>query len=196
MPKRIDHVVKDGQELKWCPRCQDYRPLTEFHSTNGRTWDGLFWLCKDHANEKRKKSRSYNAAHVWKNMQLRVMQDPRYTVKGIQVRMTQAAFTSWYKDNWFEGCLVDRIDNDGHYEIGNLQLLNRVKHNQKAREDKLKRLGIIEPDGQRFCYQCGELKKHDEFYRRKDKVSGKNPLGLIETCKSCRCKEGKQRYLK
>ena len=185
MPKRIEHVWKKGQELKWCPRCQDYRPLAEFHSTNGRTWDGLFWLCIAHANEKRRRSKSYNAAHVWQNMQLRVVQHPRYTAKGIQVRMTKEDFTSWYEANWFEGCLVDRIDNDGHYEIGNLQLLSRVQHNQKAREDKLKSLGVVEPAGLRYCYKCQKLKKYDEFRRDKLKVSDKNPLGLKEECKEC-----------
>lgn len=195
MPKRIEHLIKDGQEFKWCPWCKKYQPITEFHSTNNRTWDGLFWLCKVHANEKRRKSKSINAAHVWRNMQKRVAEHPRYVEKGIQVKITQEDFTSWYKANWFEGCLVDRIDNNGHYELSNLQLLSRVEHNHKAREDNLKTIGISEPSGYRYCYQCGELKKYGDFYKRKDKISVQNPLGLIEACKDCRRKERRTKYV-
>jgi hypothetical protein len=188
MPPRIEHIVRDGQELKWCSWCKEYRPLSEFHSTNGRTWDGLFWLCINHANEKRQQSRSYNAHNAWRNILKRVRENERYLSKGVEVKMTQTSFIEWYKENWFKGCRVDRIDNDGHYEIGNLQLISLTNHNHKAREDKLKSLGVVEPDGLRYCYKCGKFKKYDEFYRRAYKVSIKNPLGLNEACGEC-CRE-------
>jgi hypothetical protein len=194
MPSKVEHIHKEGRELKWCPWCKDYLSLSEFHSTNGRTWDGLFWICKDHANEKRRKSKSINAAHVWRNMQIRVAKDKRYVNKGIQVKITQEEFTLWYRENWFEGCLVDRIDNNGHYEISNLQLLSRTDHNHKARFDKLQSIGVVEPDGFRYCYSCGELKKYNEFYRRAYKVSDKTPLGLNESCMECCRKERRERF--
>ena len=193
--KKVDHVIKNGQELKWCPKCGGYRPLSEFHTTNGRTWDNLFWLCKFHANERRNKSRTINASHVWRNIQIRVAEHPRYRNKGIQVRMTRDEFIEWYIKNWFEGCMVDRIDNNGHYEIGNLQLLNRQEHNHKARNDNLSDIGIVEPDGLRYCYTCKEFKPFTEFYQRKYKKSKFNPLGLNECCKDC-CRRLRREYYK
>lgn len=52
--KRIEHRIENGEEKKWCGRCQRWLPLTHF-SANRIKWDGLQERCdecrKTHYNE-------------------------------------------------------------------------------------------------------------------------------------------------
>lgn len=42
--KRIEHRIENGEEKKWCGRCQRWLPLTHF-SANRIKWDGLQERC-------------------------------------------------------------------------------------------------------------------------------------------------------
>lgn len=194
MPKRIEHKWLNEKELKWCAGCKGFMELDKFHTTNGRTWDGLFYICRDCYNRKRDTSPRNNALRAWRHLNDRVKNDERYIKKGIQVLVEKEEFISWYCDNWFKGCMVDRIDNTGHYELSNIQLISQFEHNEKARVDRLALLGVVEQEGFRYCYGCEEVKRTEEFYRKARKVSKANPLGLDEKCKSCALKSRKQRY--
>lgn len=45
MPKRIEHKFdENGVELKWCGRCKQFKPLSEFAKHSGK-WDGLQERC-------------------------------------------------------------------------------------------------------------------------------------------------------
>jgi hypothetical protein len=145
-------------------------------------------------NEKRLNDPAINAANVYKNMLDRCKNDLGYVAKNIHVRVSKKDFMEWYIKRWFKGCQVDRKDNSGDYEIGNMQLISRKEHNYKSRQDKLTSYGIVEPKCKRFCYSCEKMKPYKEFYRRKRKVSKINPLGLSETCKDCERKRRKKRY--
>lgn len=192
MPKRIEHKIENGIELKWCAKCERWLELEAFHTTNNRTWDNRFYCCVDCYNKKRLNDPSFNAANTYKNMIDRCKNDPGY--KNIQTKVTKKDFIKWYTARWFKGCQIDRKDNSGDYEIGNMQLISRKEHNYKSRQDNLDARGVVEPEGKRFCYACERLRPNKEFYHRKRKVSKINPLGLSETCKDCERKQRKKRY--
>lgn len=194
MAKRIEHKIENGKELKWCAGCKSYKGLDQFHTTGGRTWDNLYYYCRDCYNENRDNSPRKNAARSWRQLNDRVNKDERYASKGIEVRIDKETYIEWYCKHWFKGCRVDRIDNEGHYEAGNLQLVSLLEHNEKLRTDRLNRLGVTEPDGQRYCYSCKNTKPVTEFYRKARKVSKSNPLGLEENCKQCERQQRMKRY--
>jgi len=185
MAIKREHVWEDGQEYKWCPSCKNYVLVSKFHTVNNRTWDNCFYICIECENRKRKNKPQKCAADTWLNLCRRVKEHPHYIKRGIKVKITRDAFIEWYLKNWFPRCRVDRINNEGHYEIFNIQLLTQNEHNAKARQDRLDFLGIIEPEGKRYCYTCESVRLHKEFYTKKRKVSKRNPLGLDETCKKC-----------
>lgn len=43
------------------------------------------------------------------------------------------AFFNWYKKNWFEGCQVNRINNDGPYSEENCELVSAKTNNRNRR---------------------------------------------------------------
>ena len=59
--KRIKHKQENGEELKWCPKCSDYLSLNNFNK-NPKSWDGLYYLCIYHRNNKRQNSKKENAS--------------------------------------------------------------------------------------------------------------------------------------
>ena len=193
MSVKRKHIWKKGQELKWCPRCKQFLLLENFHTTGNQTWDNLYYLCIRCTNNERANNPRRSALSAWNNICRRIAKDPRYKRKKIQIKMLKTEFIIWYVKNWFLRCRVDRVDNDGHYELSNIQLLTQQEHNAKARQDRLSLLGVVEPKGRRYCYTCGLMKFAKEFYRRKRHASKNNPLGLAEACKQC-ARKGRMKY--
>lgn len=185
MPKRIEHEIIDGIEKKLCGICKGWKPLDAFNTTGDGTWDGLFYACKECELSKRKSSPLRNAHAAWRAIVLRVEKRADYQEKGIRLACDRKDFLEWYQENWFKGCLVDRIDNAGDYELSNMQLISLEEHNYKMRADNLAQTGVIEPGGMRYCYGCKTIKPADQYYRKDKKISKINPLGLDENCKEC-----------
>jgi len=50
MPKRIEHKIENGNELKWCSTCQNWFPLKSFRTNNAK-WDRLDGFCSACARE-------------------------------------------------------------------------------------------------------------------------------------------------
>lgn len=44
--KKMQHIIDDGVEKKWCGKCQQWLPLSHF-SKNKVKWDGLQERCKE-----------------------------------------------------------------------------------------------------------------------------------------------------
>ena len=196
MPAKIDHIWKNGQELKWCSKCKQFLPLRNFHTTNNLTWDNLYYLCIDCVHNKRTNNPRPNALSTWNGMCKRVVERPQYIRKKIQIRILKDEFVDWYIKNWFPRCRIDRINNEGHYELSNIQLLTQEEHNIKARQDRLAFLGVIEPEGHRYCYTCHTVKANSEFYQKKRQKSKGNSLGLDERCKVCDRRKRMEYYYK
>jgi len=194
MPKRIEHRTENGIELKWCSKCELWLELANFHTTNHKTWDNRFYCCIDCWNDKRLNDPKRVAAETYRKMKDRCKNDIRYKDMGIKVLISRKDFIDWYVPRWFKGCLVDRKNNLGNYEIGNIQLLSLTEHNIKHRQDNLDALGIKEKEGERFCYKCSTLKQYSDFSFERIKISESNPLGLKEECKSCANKARRKLY--
>ena len=74
MGKKIEHKVIDGIEYKWCYKCKQWKPLSEFSKDKTRK-DGLQPYCKecnkrymkqyyvDNAEARRQYSKQYHAAN-------------------------------------------------------------------------------------------------------------------------------------
>lgn len=192
MAKRA-HIWEDDQEYKWCPACEKYILVLKFHTVNNRTWDNRFHICIECTNKRRRNKPRLNAFRTFKDIIKRVETYPSYKKRKVELRISERDFIIWYEKNWFPRCRVDRINNEGHYELSNIQLLTQNEHNAKARQDRLDFLGIVEPEGKRYCYTCESIKLHKEFYTKKRKISAWNPLGLDETCKQC-SREKRMKY--
>lgn len=89
---------------------------------------------------------------------------PRYGGRGIECRIERNEFIEWFLreargDFTLE---VDRIDNDGHYEIGNLQLLTHAENVRKGYRQvpKIARVGLRNmklANGEReICVRVGD----------------------------------------
>lgn len=90
----------------------------------------------------------------------------------VKLLIDQETFVKWFQENDFEGCTVDRIDNNKHYEMGNLQTLTKADN---IRKDK-----VIAKEGKCRCYNCGQIKSLDKFVVDKRRLNGHGT-----SCKPC-----------
>ena len=194
MPSRIEHKIENGMELKRCGKCKTYKPLDAFHTSGGRSWDNLCYACIECVNRQRTPGPRRGAVDRYNAIHWRVANEEGYLKKGIKVKVSKEDFVEWYTAHHFRGCHIDRIDDRGHYELSNMQLISQSEHNFKIRQDNLERLGIVEPEGMRYCYGCNSMKSESEFYKKKHKVSKINPKGLSENCKECDREKRMERY--
>jgi len=195
MPARKNHVILNGEECKECSRCNTIKPLCEFHKDGGHTWDGLVTACKDCIKEDRQLNPRTRAVRAWGNLNKRVANGEKtYASRGIKIAISREDFLTWYQENSFPHCIVDRIDNELDYSLGNIQMLTLTQHNYKRRLDRLAAAGVKEPDGHRYCFGCESLLPVGAFGRKRSAISTINPLGLRHECKACtKSKRNKRR---
>lgn len=93
--------------------------------------------------------------------------------QGVKVLISKEDFLEWFMKNDFEGCSVDRIDRNGHYEIANMQLIPRWLNTAK---DKIKHA-----NGACVCFRCKQEKPSSEFV----KEARRKLTGLSTVCKKC-----------
>jgi 5-methylcytosine-specific restriction endonuclease McrA len=65
MPKRLEHKILDGKELKYCSKCSQWLPIEQFFK-NRATWDGVTNICKDCM---KKRNSAYNKEYNKKYLQ-------------------------------------------------------------------------------------------------------------------------------
>lgn len=191
--RKINHIWENGIELKRCSECKEYLSLSCF-TKNHKTWDKLFATCKKCTNKRRKHSLKIACNSVWKHLKGRVKKDSNYLRRKVKIKFTEEEFKEWYLKRWFAGCVLDRIDNEGDYEFGNIHIITKAEHNKKQRQDMLKKYNIIEPEGMRYCRNCNQIKPINEFYRKKWRISLYNLIGLDSRCKECNRKARREFY--
>ena len=101
---------------------------------------------------------------------------------GVEVRVSKEDFIEWFMQRDFEGCSVDRINNHGHYELPNMQVIETWRNIAK---DKVKIKG-----GNHWCSRCKKYKPKNEMV----KSSKRKLMGVTTTCKSCDVKRRRDRY--
>lgn len=92
--------------------------------------------------------------------------------KGILVLVSKDEFIEWFMSRDFPGCSVDRIDNDGHYQLSNMQVIPLIQNMTKDR--------VVARDGVCRCYSCGNKKPLDSFALDKRRQNGRSTI-----CKAC-----------
>jgi hypothetical protein len=106
----------------------------------------------------------------------------------IEVRISREDFIAWAVpeyEKWFREHSnltpsIDRKDSTGHYELGNLQLVEVQSNRRKAS----KFVNDNAPLGTKWCPKCSRFRNHDEFYKM-EKPSAHDPMGLYVRCKEC-----------
>lgn len=162
-----------------CPHCDKDLPATAFYKNASRP-NGASILCKNcfrayEASPERRAKRTWNTLHT------RVRLQESYA--GVEVRMSRdeylawalPAFSAWMGQNSGTPS-VDRIDPKGHYEVGNLRILERGENARLASNHP----NVYAPPGAAWCSACRQYLPRDGFYRCADKFNG-----LQSRCKPC-----------
>lgn len=185
---------------KVCTLCRVEKDLSSFVKRE-QSKDGLTARCKECRNKIQKdfyKNRNITtrAKKAFTALNNRcaneVLHEDRPKYKTVTNLLDKNEFIDWYVENYFDGCQVDRINDSGHYEMSNVQLLSKEEHNHKR---KLERDGYVK-DGFKKCNFCIEIKpKTREFFGvHKRNASSFNPLGLRGICKECENIKRRERY--
>ena len=187
---------------KVCTVCKLEKDILDF-GINNRMKDGLNYQCKKckveyskayYKNRTPKQQANKIFSGIKKRCTNEKYQKTRPKYREVENRLNKDEFIVWYVGNYFEGCEVDRVDDSGHYEMSNIQLLSKEEHNKKR---KVERDGFIE-DGFKKCNKCNEIKPETkEFFSiHKSDASEFNPLGLRGICKECANVDRRKLYQK
>lgn len=122
------------------------------------------------------------ATTMWNAILWRLKYEPSY--KGVQLKIPRDEFLEWVipqLETWcisnsIESASLDRIDNDGHYEFPNLQLLSRKENNLKRKWYKTR----LAPKNTNWCGACQQYLPVVNFSNCKS-----NSNGLKNRCKEC-----------
>lgn len=135
------------------------------------------------------------ASRMWKDINLRSEnkdgKHPAY--RNVKVQITKDEFISWVipqLENWVTHrdislASIDRKDNNGNYDLSNLQILDRWENARKTgrlKNDKA-------PEGMAWCgAYCKEYKPSHLFHKGSGTI---NKLSL--RCKECTSRLGKEK---
>ena len=164
------------------PKCSSCgRKIGTRKSWRKRPVSGLCRNCKSVGT-----SRAYysspigKASLAWNNLLKRVK---RKSYEGVEVRIAKNEFIQWYleslkewiKDNPDRKPSVDRIKNDGHYELSNLQFLELQEN--RAKNSRCRNISKDCPSGCRWCPGCMSYVEYKGFYQ--------GSSGFSVRCKKC-----------
>lgn len=135
----------------------------------------------------------HKATTAWQAIKLRLGLGGPYA--GVELRADRESFLKWATEAFAEWisrpdydpddrrkrASVDRIDNFGHYEIGNMQLLTTSDNAKKRRNIR----NLEAPEGQIWCWKCESYRPIDHFGENKSRHTGRS-----DVCMVCRNKNG------
>ena len=163
-----------------CPRCKQSLPVAAFGNCKKPCYCNPCNLARITAYNTTPRGR---ARVAWRQMNRRVIAQPEYA--GIEVRMTRSEFLEWAEPRYSawaserpgETPTIDRIDPDGHYELGNIRLLEWGENARRSRRNR----NVHAPDGMHWCGRCEQYMPSVMFGKCCNKTHG-----LADTCKACR----------
>lgn len=142
-PERVERISRQLRP-KYCRYCEESKKVANFPSERARKC----YECRRFARIRKKYSAVAIASQMWGNLVRRCnpanrKHFPSYFLKGIEVRMTRQEFLTWaipairefMKTNPGRPSL-DRIDDDGDYQIGNLKIVSQSKNSGKHSTNK------------------------------------------------------------
>lgn len=98
---------------------------------------------------------------------------------GVSLKVGREEFINWFMPLDYKGCSVDRVDNDGDYELSNMQVIPLIENMRKDR--------IKAQDGFCECYSCLESKPLEMFAKHPRRKTGRSTI-----CKRCDSKRKKK----
>ena len=109
------------------------------------------------------------ASYRYTKMIERCKHRPHY--KDIKVLVSREEFIVWFMERDFEGASVDRINNRGHYEFFNMQVIH---HSINCVKDKIgvpspKRKGM---DGNKKCQICKLVRPLGDYHKKRSSWNG------------------------
>ena len=189
----------------WCSKCEKYLPVEVFYKTSATTlgvvhqriscMKGVY-----HNETKTKRTKYFNtpkgkASRMWSYIDSRAEnkdgKHPSYV--NVKNLMTKQEFMTWVipqLEAWnlskdLALASIDRKDNSGHYEISNLQILDRWENARKT--GKLR--NDFAPEGTAWCSgYCQDFRPRTEFHKGTNKLTG-----LSNYCKECFKKKRQER---
>ena len=171
--------------MKTCCHCRTEKLEDDFYKCPSNR-DKLQSWCKEcfkSAYEASKTNPSAMALRAWHSLVSRTKNHKDY--QHVKVLMSRNDFLTWALpefDAWMRANpelrpSVDRIEPSGHYELGNIRVLERGQNSRRARKNH----NVYAPAGQAWCGRCKAYKTVGEF--SKNKI---NYNGLQQYCDLCR----------
>lgn len=171
--------------VKKCSGCRKSKSLDFFdkHPTAGHGRSNYCKECRKEYGKERLKTPEGKAQRAWWSMKGRVKNQSEYI--GVEIRFTRKefmawavpAFTEWMSQNPGLRPSVDRINVPGHYEIGNVRVLELGENCRLAAKNK----NVHAPDGKAWCGSCKKYKLCEQFEKNRS-----TPHGLQSRCRKCR----------
>lgn len=137
------------------------------------------------------------ASQIWSALLQRVEnksgKSPAYTCVKLLMRRDEfllwavPELEKWIANKPIESVSLDRIREDGHYELSNIQFLTRIENILKQRRYK----NVNAPEGKAWCSKCKDYLTLDKF--AKDRY---NHHGLTNICITHRKERDRKRYLR
>jgi hypothetical protein len=186
--------------MKTCCECNETKPEELFYRNRSRK-DGLTVRCIECS---KKYNREYfgsphgKAIVAWNNISGRATNsngdNPSYA--DVELRMDRDEFIKWFvpeMEKWMaenpgiRGS-VDRIRDEGHYEIGNLRIISMVANARKS----MARKNVHAPDGMAWCSMCKAYLTVVSFHKNRSEFNGlqgrckecnKNAIKSVTTCR-------------
>lgn len=170
--------------MKTCQKCGGEGPFSP-HPT---TADRLYPYCHECERARAKKygkTPKGKAARAWAALCQRAGnktgRTPAYA--NVEVRMTREqfmawavpAFSRWMTRNPDKVASVDRRDNDGHYDIGNIRIIEKMAN--QLRSTRYRNLNGC-PKGKSWCSWC------KAYHARKEFNPANNKNGLQTMCRN------------
>lgn len=148
-------------------------------------------------DRKYRKSPRGRAVKAWRNILGRAgnADGQHSSYAGIELKMTRSEFLEWAVPRYAEWIAkgiegvpsVDRIQSSGHYELGNLQLIERRLNSSKRKCNLTNGL----PEGLKKCAHCNEVKPFEAFGFRSQGLLKKRYICIL-----CERKESANRWRK
>lgn len=168
--------------MKTCPHCHKGLLESSFFSNRDRP-DGCSILCKP-CHRAYEGSPSRRATRTWNTIKSRVGPGKQASYVNVEVRMTRQeyidwalpAFEKWMAENPGLTPSVDRIRSAGHYEIGNVRILERGQNSRLASGN----MNVHAPEGKAWCSLCKRYLDKVNFQRCASAFNG-----LQKRCRPC-----------
>lgn len=163
-----------------CPHCKQSLGANHFYRNAARR-NGLSILCKP-CHKAYEATPHRKANNTWHTINARVRRQQSY--EHVTVNMTQDAFLGWAVPAyslWMalhpqQTPSLDRVDPDGNYELGNLQILERGENSRRARNHP----NVYAPTGTAWCQRCATYLPKSSFWSNAGQYNK-----LQARCKTC-----------